>query len=173
MHERTNGGGALASGQLEYLSCIWQNLSFLDHPHLHPTFSHIVAQRVLPYISTPLSLSRDPRRVRVRMFGYAKCSRASQVECLMALFCLNTDLDTTAERGVYKSAYVRPRHPRAYSSNARRAARLPRARFTLNYIKRNSVSVFTRVSRCDSAFQRPRPDGTSRVKFTRDSVLPT
>lgn len=88
----------LASGQLEYLSCVWQNLSFSDHPHLRPSFSHIVAQRVLPYISTPLSLSRDSRRVRVRMFGYAKCSRASQVECLMALFCLNTDLDTTAER---------------------------------------------------------------------------
>lgn len=49
-------------------------------------------------VSSLRTLSLDTRRVRVRMFGYAKCSRASQVECLMALFCLNTDLDTTAER---------------------------------------------------------------------------
>ena len=48
-----------------------------------------------PYVRT---LYLDTWRVRVCMFGYAKCSRASQVECLMALFCLNTDLDTTAER---------------------------------------------------------------------------
>jgi hypothetical protein len=132
MHERTSGGGALASGQLEYLSCIWQNLSFLDHPHLHATFSHIVAQRVLPYISTPLSLSRDPRRVRVRMFGYAKCSRASQVECLMALFCLNTDLDTTAERCLQ----ICIRSPAAPTCLLLGCAGLPsRARFMLNYIK--------------------------------------
>lgn len=33
-HARTNSrGGTLANGQLKYLSCVWQNLSFLDHPH--------------------------------------------------------------------------------------------------------------------------------------------
>lgn len=50
---------------------------------------------LLSQLDSSLSLSRH---VRVRVFGYAKCSRASQVECLMALFCLNMDLDTTAER---------------------------------------------------------------------------
>lgn len=57
-----------------------------------------------------LATPPDTRHVWVRMFGYAKCSRASQVECLMALFCLNTEPDTNGERtGVsLVSAYVRP-----------------------------------------------------------------
>lgn len=96
-HARTNSrGGALATGQLKYLSCVWQNLSFLDHPHLHPSPT-LPSSRNVFFLRT-LCLSLDTWRVRVRMFGYAKCSRASQVECLMALFCLNTDVDTTAER---------------------------------------------------------------------------
>lgn len=107
-HARTNsGGGALATGQLEYLSCVWQNLSFLDHPRLQSTLppSHNVRT---------VCLSLDARRVRVRMFGYAKCSRASQVECLMAHFCLNTDLDTTAEQRIcIHSPTCSPAAPRA------------------------------------------------------------
>lgn len=96
-HARTNSrGGALATSQLKYLSCVWQNLSFLDHPHLHPSPTFPASHNVSSLRS--LCLGLDTWRVRVRMFGYAKCSRASQVECLMALFCLNTDLDTTAER---------------------------------------------------------------------------
>ena len=56
----------------------------------------------------PLATPLDTRRVWVRMFGYAKCSCASQVECLMALFCLNTDPDTTGERTVSSDLHTYP-----------------------------------------------------------------
>lgn len=142
--------GALATGQLKYLSCVWQNLSFLDHPHLHPS----------PTLPPPynmsslrtLCLSLDTRRVRVRMFGYAKCSRASQVECLMALFCLNTDLDTTAERRLRICIHS----PAAPTCLLLGCAKLPlREHFTLNYIKELRLRFYASL-RCDSAFQRYR-----------------
>lgn len=57
--------------------------------------------------SIGLAVPPDTRRVWVRMFGYAKCSSASQVECLMGLLCLNTGLDTTGRRaGVFGSTCV-------------------------------------------------------------------
>lgn len=119
MYERT-ASGALASGQLEYLSCVCQNLSpplpippltlspsfirFFSSPpfassFVSPTLSHS-GPATLRFIG--LATPPDTRHVWVRMFGYAKCSRASQVECLMALFCLNTEPDTNGERtGVF------------------------------------------------------------------------
>lgn len=104
--------GALASGQLEYLSCVWQDLSssrplalfllYRSPLRLVPfcfTDCLILATRdTLLLYSIGLATPLDTRRVWVRMFGYAKCSCASQVECLMALFCLNTDPDTTGGR---------------------------------------------------------------------------
>lgn len=122
MYERT-ASGALASGQLEYLSCVWQNLSpplpippltlslSLSLPLLYasplhrspPLLFHRLSHSgpaTLRFIG--LATPPDTRHVWVRMFGYAKCSRASQVECLMALFCLNTEPDANGERtGVF------------------------------------------------------------------------
>lgn len=110
--------GALANGQLEYLSCVWQDLS--SSRPLRAPFSLALfllyrsPLRLVPFCFTDclilatrdtlllysigLATPLDTQRVWVRMFGYAKCSCASQVECLMALFCLNTDPDTTGGR---------------------------------------------------------------------------
>lgn len=125
---------------------------------LPPSLSHsfAVAQRVLSLRT--LCLSLDTRRVRVCMFGYAKCSRASQVECLMALFCLNTDLDTTAERHlrICIHSLAAPTCSLASPPPLPRIRQAALARFTLNYIKELRLRFYA-SSRCDSAFQRARP----------------
>lgn len=129
MHERTAEvvRWQLASSSISHvfgrICRSWITLTLHSSPTL-PPLHNVFSLRIL-------CLSLDTRRVRVRMFGYAKCSRASQVECLMALFCLNTDLDTTAERRL-RICIHSPAAPTCFLLGYTNVAL---ARFTLNYIK--------------------------------------
>lgn len=135
----------------------WITLTFIPPPSLFHRRHNVSSLHTL-------CLSLDTRRVRIRMFGYAKCSRASQVECLMALFCLNTDLDTTAERRLRICIHS----PAAPTCLLLGYAELP-LRVSRWITSKNSVPGFTRIRDAIRLFKDP--VGMSRLKFTRDGVL--